>query len=469
MKSVRKILSVLLAAVFVLLPLTVAPPAAADGESASGAEIVGIDYGRITQKAGKEKRNYPVELKLGDVTFNGELVGEVGLTIEDLNAVIRQTLADHELTPERVALVKKIAERVQTDAGLYWGDQVVSGLLSYLPIPGTVFSFGDVYDFAVHGDLDSAKFSAEKGAAQEAAKAGLNAAKNAGGRVGRVGRKVAGAVKQVPLLGQIVNTAIVANNWLDGSKYFDAYLELLEENLEIINNFYSACGRRAAELAESRNLETSWKIRFDKNKNYRTYNCTFWGISGNMMSVVLSGTLNNNSGGVEGAYSGTLWLEFSAVDFSPVESGLEKTPGLNVYTSLLYSTGGYKKTSDTGGKTVLNCESQGQLTFYVSKTEGALKPNVVGDLSADRDIRFSFNRRLEWHDESHAALGAHGVTEATATSTDIDSIRMKTSSRVYSDNGTGISNDTDETFSQDHGTVLAPLDSAPVVTIYFTK
>ena len=118
---------------------------------------------------------------------------------------------------------------------------------------------------------------------------------------------------------------------------------------------------------------------------------------------------------------------------------------------------------------MLNCESQGQLTFYVSETEGALKPNVVGDLSADRDIRFSFNRRLEWHDESHAALGAHGVTEATATSTDIDSIRMKTSSRVYSDNGTGISNDTDETFSQDHGTVLAPLDSAPVVTIYFTK
>lgn len=107
MKKVRKSLAALLALVFTVFPLTLAFPVSAEAEAASGAEIVGIDYSRITQKADHSQKSYPVELKLGDVTFNGELVGEVGLTMEELNAVIRQTLEEKDLTPERVALVKK--------------------------------------------------------------------------------------------------------------------------------------------------------------------------------------------------------------------------------------------------------------------------------------------------------------------------------------------------------------------------
>ena len=186
MNQIRKILAALLALVFTVFPLTFAFPVSAAAGAASGAEIVGIDYSRITQKADHSQKSYPVELKLGDVTFNGELVGEVGLTMEELNAVIRQTLEEKDLTPERVALVKKIAERVQTDAKLYWGDQVVSGLLSYLPIPGTIFSVGDYYEYVVHDDLGSAAFSAKKDAAQNAAKKGLETALKAGGRIGRV-------------------------------------------------------------------------------------------------------------------------------------------------------------------------------------------------------------------------------------------------------------------------------------------
>lgn len=183
----------------------------------------------------------------------------------------------------------------------------------------------------------------QKEAAQNAAKKGLETALKAGGRIGRVAKGAKGLISEVPLLGQLANTAVVADSWLDGNKRFDAYLELLEENLAIINDFYSACSRRAADLAESKDMENTWKIKFDKNKNYRTYYCTFWGISGNMMSCELSGTLQNSSGGMEGTYTGTLWLDFEAVDLSPVEKNLENTPGLAAVKSLIYSKGGYQK------------------------------------------------------------------------------------------------------------------------------
>lgn len=320
----------------------------------------------------------------------------------------------------------------------------------------------------MHDDLGSAAFSAKKEAAQDAAKKGLETALEAGGRIGRVAKGAKGLISEVPLLGQLANTAVVADSWLDGNKRFDAYLELLEENLAIINDFYSACSRRAADLAESKDMENTWKIKFDKNKNYRTYYCTFWGISGNMMSCELSGTLQNSSGGMEGTYTGTLWLDFEAVDLSPVEKNLENTPGLAAVKSLIYSMGGYQKTSDTGGKTVLKCESQGQLTFYVSGTEGTVKPNVVGSLSGDKEVRFSFDRHLEWHDDTMAALGAQGVTKATFTSDDIASVTMESSSRVTHDGAVKTHKDSTEVFSQDPGTIFAPLESDLVITIHFS-
>ncbi|MBR5768338.1 MAG: hypothetical protein IKX86_06680 [Clostridia bacterium] len=468
MKKINKIISVLLALALAIIPSLPILPASAEGGASGGGEIVGIDYSRITQKADGGKRNYPVELKLGNLTFSGELIGEIGITMEELNAIINQTLSEKGLTAERVALVRKIAERVQSDAKLYWGDQVAEGLLSYLQIPGTAFSVGDYYDYVVHDDLNPAAFSAKKAAAEDAAKAGLKAAAKAGGRVGRVAKATGNAVGKIPMLGQLVNTALVANSWLDGSKRFDEYLELLEENLAIINDFYAACSRRASDLAESRDEGSTWKIRFDKRKNYRTYNCTFWGIPGNIMSCEISGTLTNSGKGAEGTYSGTLWLEFSAVDFSQVENNTEKTSGLKPVITPIYTTGGYTKTSDTGGKTALRCESQGQLTFYIAGTEGTVKPNVVGSLSNDKEITFSFDRSFEWHNERYAALGSHGITEAVVTGNSIDSVRMKTFSKVYSDNGRVESVESDETYGMDPGDVLAPLDSDPVITIRFS-
>ncbi|MBS7263325.1 MAG: hypothetical protein KIG36_06935 [Eubacteriales bacterium] len=336
-------------------------------------------------------------------------------------------------------------------------------------MPLTLNSVGDYYSYKVHGEIEPSVKSAIFGASKKTASSAISRAARLSGKVGRVGR-VASTVAGLPGLGQIVNTVMVGSSWKEGSKRFDQYQKLLEENLALINDFYSTCSQRAAKLIEDKDEQNTWKIKFDKRRNYRTYNCTFWGISGNLMSCTLSGELKSADNSITGSYTGTLWLELAAEDFSPLESNVENTTGLKPVMSLLYSTGGYQKTSDTGGKTVLRCESQGQLTFYINGTESTIKPNVVGSLDNDKEITFSFDRHLEWRDETHAALGAHGFTEATVTSSDVDSAHMKTFSEVYSDKTAGgDSRKSDETYPQDRGSVFAPIESDPVITIRFSE
>ena len=464
----RKTVAVL--AALALLPCLLIFPSSAEVTQHNMAEIVGIDYDRITQKAGGGQKSYPVECKLGDVSFTGELYGDFGLSYDELNAIIRRTLQEKNLTTERVALVAKIAERVQTDAKLYWGEQVMEGLLSYLNIPGLPVSVADYYAYIVHGETDPAALSATINAAKAGTARTLAAAAKTTGRVGKVAKGVLNAVDQVPMLGEITNTALVAQSWTDGNKRFENYLKLLEQNLETINDFYAACSRKAVDLAEQKGEQNVWKIRFDKARNYRTYPCTFWGIQNNMMSCTLSGELTNSGTQPDGAYAGTLTLTFEAVDLSPTEKNLERTPGLTTFYNVLHSMGAYRKVSDTGGATVLRRTVQGELTLYVTETRGTVRPETAGSLTSAADrTTFSFSRKIQWRDDSMASYGAVGITDATFTSEDVREVAMSSSSRVEQKGKVATQKDSNEVFAQPPGTVFAPLDSAPVITIRFSN
>ena len=289
------------------------------------------------------------------------------------------------------------------------------------------------------------------------------------GKIGKIAKKASAALERIPLLGAIENTVLVADEWTSGNKRFDDYLELLEENLALINDFYATCSTRAVAKAESKDEQNSWVIKFDKRKNYRTYNGTFWGISGNMMSCTLSGELTGGKS-KEGTYSGTLWLDCEAVDLSPVESNLENTPGLAPVKSLIYGPGGYKKVSDTAvSKTVLTREIQGELRVSVTSSQGVVRPEVAGSLKSGGDeTTFSFARKIEWRDDSMAAMGAVGLTEATFSSSDVTSVTMQSSSRVTLKGEVKTQQDSTEVFRQDPGTIFKPLDAAPVITIRFS-
>ena len=466
MRQMIKIIAIILSLV-IILPLYVVPMSAA-GTSGSG-EIPGIDYNRITQKAEGGKQSYKVDLKLGDVTFSGELTGQAGISIEELNEIIEETLREKDLTVDRIKLISKIASQVEKDAKLYWGDQIVEGLLSYIPTPpGAPIGINDYYALVVHGEANPAIQSASIEAASAAAEVVIQQSINNGGRVGRIAETVESGTGRIPMLGQIVNTAKVALDWSKGSERFENYLKLLEKNLEIVNDFYATCSRRAVALAESNDKDSVWKIKFDGRKNYRTYNCTLWNIPGNMMSCTLSGELVSSGGGPEGAYTGTLSLEFNAVDFSPVEGNLERTPGLAPIMSVLHSAGAYQKVSDSGEKTILRRSARGTVTVYVGSSEGNVKPEVSGSLTSEGDETiFSFRRDMEWRDESMAQYQSIGITEAHFVTADLGEITMRSNSRVLYKGEVKTSKDSIEVLSQDPGTVFDLLKKTPAITIYF--
>lgn len=447
-------------------------PASAYGvQNNNMAEIPGIDYNRITQKAGGGYKSYPVELHMGDLTFFGELHGELGLSYEELNQIIRDTLSDKGLTVERVALVDKIAGRLLEDAKLYWADQVISGLLSYISIEGIPYSPSDLYELVVHADASATVKTADIDMAKTLAKASLKEAATGKGPAGSVAKKVLQAA-EIPIVGAIANTALVAVDWKSGSKHFDEYLKLLEKNLAVINDFYIECSRRAVALADEKGAEYSCKITFDEKRNYFTYPCTFWGVSNNLMSATLSGELENRTtGSAAGTYSGVLEMIFEAEDFSPVEKNLEKTTGLDLFVELIYSDNGrYKKTSDQGPRTILTRRVSGNVQITVPEAQGLVKGSFSGQINGSVDeTKFEYSRSITWRDDSNAAFGGTAQTDAKFTSESIDSIHMSSSSRVYFDGKQLTDTEGDETFDQDPGTVFAPLDATPYVMVDLRK
>jgi len=255
--------------------------------------IPGIDYNRITQKVTAGSKSYPVELTLGELTFNGELVGSHGLDADELNTIINAVLKEKGLTADRVALVSQIAARIEKDAALYWGDQIIEGLLSYIPTFNIPVGINDYYVYMVHGKEKTIADTAKDFALDRAVSAAEKAIEKPRGMMGKL-NKLSGSTRSIPMLGEMINTLKVASGWLSGNERFDNYLKLLEENLAEINDFYTTCSRRANDLAEQKGEVNSWQIKFNESTAVDTF--SFWGIDNLSSEWTLSGELTKVSG-----------------------------------------------------------------------------------------------------------------------------------------------------------------------------
>ncbi len=480
---ITKITAVLLALVLCLacMPMAVfaediygPPTAAVDIRS-----IPGIDYNRITYKATGGASSHPVELKLGDLTFNGELVGSHGLDIEELNEIINAVLKEKGLTVERVALVAKLAGQVEDDAAVYWLDQVIEGLLSYIPsIPGMDgVGINDIWAYVVHGEgkdylnikkdqiLDSLVNEAEE-ALNNALSSNTNKVGALVGKIDKATNKVMGATSGSKIgLGAIVNTVKVAKEWSEGSKRFDKYLKDLEQAMADVNDFYSECGRRAEKAAEDKEGGYAWEIRFDKTKNYRTYNATFWGISGVTMQAELSGVLEKvgNDDDVTGEYKGTLWLDVAMVDAESFDAAFNQQHWYVKQRKFTASELGMGAPVETNEKTVLERYCQSEVTVTVSGDKGTQTAQTQGSFNNASDtIEFSFSHTFKWHED----LGILGVADQflTMTSTDVNKLN-------WDEWGEGAAQSPHR--PQDEivlpGTVWKPIESTPQIIINFSK
>ncbi len=469
MRKIRKIAAVLLA---MILTAGFFPASAVRAfENNNLAEIAGINYNRITQKAagGSGETFCPVELSLGDLHFQGTLTGNVGLTYEELNKIIYEVLDEKGLTVERVALVSEIANRVEADAEQYWKDKVLETYLSYLTLPFIPASVADFYAYWVHGDYMSAASSSAKTGAKEAAKKALKAGVRIGGKVGKAAGDAAGIVKDKPVVGIIVNSLDQAASWLGGSERFDAYLKLLEKNLEIINDFYVSCSRRANDLADKKGMANVWTISFDEKRNYRTYNCSFWGIDGVTMAGTLNGKLEKEADGDYGAsgnYVGELTLVLESADFTPVEQRIERTEGCARLAQLMANA---VKETNEGKPTVLRRVLTTMLTIRLSGEKGVQQASVLqgGFQSGSDEMSFSFYRHVVWKEK--AVMDAVGINDIEFSSTEVDKVNARNEYTGVMDGKTVQSNTITETISQPLGTVFRPLESSPVITVAFPK
>ena len=462
MKKIKKILPIVL--VFTLSLLFIFT-VSAEIETNNSNIIYGIDYDRITQKTGGTEK-HSVELKLGELTFQGELSGEFGLSMEELNKIIRETLDEKDLTVERVAVINQLAHQLQNRATAMWGEQSLEALLGTISIPGVPISAGDIYSYLMKDDVMPAVTSNTLTAAQMAADQSMKATLKAGKAVGKVTK--AGA-KAVPVLGTVVSTAISVKGLNDGEKQFEDYLAAVEQNLALVNDFYAACSRKAVALAESNDSKNVWKIKFPQTT--QKYKCTIWGIPDNVMRVTLKGELTNSSAGMAGDYTGIISLEFDKEDISPLETHLESTSGFGPFMSVIYAFGSYRKIKDEPETvSILTRSMEGKVTLHVSETTGTTHPKFAGALTSEKDeTSFMLNRNMEWRDDSAAALGAVGIMKAKINSFDLTKMTMISSSWVERNGVEQVREDDVTDFPQNPGTVFSPVDVDPVFTIDFSK
>ena len=432
MKKLNKLLALCLALTMLLLCV---PFTALATETTYGPEniqeIPGIDYNRITQKATGGGKSYPVVLKMGDLTFNGELIGSNGLTYEELNKIINEVLKEKNLTADRIALVAKLAGRVETDAALYWGDQIIQGLLSFIPTPpGSPGGVNDYYAYIVHGEgkgVDSMVAESAVNTIVTAAEIKLNP--STGKYFSKIPFAATTGTDKVPLLGQLVNTFKVGKEWLEGNKQLEKYLDLLEKNLAEINDFYSECSRRANKLAEEKG-ETSkgYSIKFNNATATNTF--TFWGISGLMSEWTLSGELvkgvTGAGDGVIGNYEGTLTLKIKALDMAETfdKNWVQNTTEWPNIMRTLKS--GHNPTDTPQHITKLERSISGEFNLYIAgASSGIYEPAVFGSFNGADNIDFSFSHKAE-NTISAYTDGSNGyIYGANMTSSDVNTMYIK--------------------------------------------
>lgn len=466
MKKLNKLLALCLALTMLLLCV---PFTASAAESEYGPEdlrsIHGIDYNRITQKATGDGKSYPVELKMGDLTFNGELTGSHGLSYEELNKIINDVLKEKKLTVEQIQLVKALSKNVEDKAIEHWGLQIMEGLISYIPMNDTIANeiggWNDIFAYMVH-DMDEKnviEYLADRQRQKlivDKWKIAENGLKKYEGYLEVVGR----AADAIPLAGEMLNTLKVAEEWLKGNERLEKYLKDLEQKMADVNDFYSECSRRANKLAEEKGAG-SYVIKFDKEKNYRTYNATFWGVSNLTMGATLSGVLEgSNTEGVAGSYTGTLWLDIELETPETFDAAIPTSSLFSVTYGVAKSSWGLPYTSGgaTNNPTLLQRSVQGDISITISETGGTQTYTPQGSITSGNDETvFSFDHKWDLR-QSPPSPAKSTYMFWHYTSSDPTEITETTEKGTESGaHPSGI------------GTVWKPLESGMAMTIEFGK
>ena len=403
-----------LALIFCALPLFGAVP----GSYAEEAKLDGIDYNRFTQKAmpvGTAKTS-EATLKLNNLVFKGKLTGTLGLTIDEMNDIIRNELKLLGLTLEEVKVLSSLGADLDGKVTKEIVKKLAVALSNYIPGGVGPVTPADMVKALAYGapDVDGVIIDKTKGYVvdqfKDAAKAEREAlAKNLGKGV----QKVPGV--GLGVMGFAVNSVDVALELADTTE-FEKFCKLMEEQFEKIAKFYILTSQKMNQKAEEKNSVGS-ALTFDNA--VAENDAVFLGVDVKM-KFTLSGVLKRQTGPDEvvdwgdnsGTYEGNLTLVAEGADMEHFDAVFAKTSDLWTYSGMadewcqiLCRYPGLasaqedmlKMALDTPNKrTVLKRTLVGRFSMTISSwKKGEIKPSLSGKFNNVSDtLEFVFEHNI---------------------------------------------------------------------------
>jgi len=121
---------------------------------------------------------------MGPASFTGFLTENYSLSIEDLNEIIEKTMEKMDMSSEQLIFAKELGRNIEEKVDAMWLEQVMTGVISYLPFPDSdsgLVGWDDFFKLMVYGtdatDEQVEEYANGKAvdAAYAAAEKGINA------------------------------------------------------------------------------------------------------------------------------------------------------------------------------------------------------------------------------------------------------------------------------------------------------
>ena len=346
--------------------------------------LEGVDYSRIGSTG------HRATLTLGELEFEGQLSRGSILSQSEQDKIIRQTMNDLHITSGMLLNAESMLDAAQGLEGFNLKD-VTDAALKLTGAQDVI----DLYHVVMGDNATPTQIAEAIAADQIGGKIGdalENQMEDALAHGGKVALKGGGkyAFKLLFLLPDLTEIGLDA---LDKYENIKETIAVAMERQLLLDTLYDECNKRISEASGDRG---KWEIRFD-GRNTRTYNCTFWGVSGVMMQATLSGVLEQVSeiDGHAGQYRGTIWLDLEGVDMASFDSRFRAEH------NFIFKAGinGWKNDPNFSGyedipnrTTVLKRQVQGEISVMITGGSGTQVSEVSGSLTSGGDeAEFAFD------------------------------------------------------------------------------
>ncbi len=376
-------------------------------------QIPGIDYSRFDYSL-QDKKQYSVSLVLANgVSVKGTLHASNGLTLDEMNAIIKRNLTNLKLNPGTVAAIPEVAEQYRDQSSGQWIVPVLETLADTIPNP-IPLKPSEAFNIAI-GEAGAPTSLREfrevvegkhKDIAMDLTLSALDSRKDAllEKIPGSSSLKNLGKLKGIPVIGSLYS---LATSGLELKQKYDetaGRLEYIEEQLGLIESFYALC-RQEMEALSERNRNNEWYIEFPFRK--QNVNFDMWGIKGLAGELSVTGTLRciqKDDWGLGGMFRGRIVTQFEALDLGKLEQEFVEKSNF-IFSSAIRGwkvdpiAKGAEHSIKVNSPSSLRRLAMGEISVYFNmdspdKAKDAHAP-CFGSLTSEMDnCEFSFNETI---------------------------------------------------------------------------